>query len=181
MISACPLVIPVFPSVVGRVERSATRHLFRPAAAWRVTLRFTRPTIYPDAMPDYRRNRVPGATYFFTTNLRDRRSGLLVTQIEALREAVRGVRRQLPFRIDAWVVLPDHMHCLWTLPEGDSDFPERWRGSRLHSRERCRIRGDQRSSPAKASAVFGSAAIGSTRSVTTATTPPTWITSTSIQ
>jgi putative transposase len=128
MISACPLVIPVFPSVVGRVERSATRHLFRPAAAWRVTLRFTRPTIYPDAMPDYRRNRVPGATYFFTTNLRDRRSGLLVTQIEALREAVRGVRRQLPFRIDAWVVLPDHMHCLWTLPEGDSDFPERWRG-----------------------------------------------------
>jgi putative transposase len=52
-------------------------------------------------MPDYRRNRVPGATYFFTTNLRDRRSGLLVTQIEALRLAVRGVRRQLPFRIDA--------------------------------------------------------------------------------
>jgi len=78
-------------------------------------------------MPDYRRNRVPGATYFFTTNLWDRRSGLLVTQIEALREAVRGVRRQLPFRIDAWVVLPDHMHCLWTLPEGDSDFPARWR------------------------------------------------------
>jgi putative transposase len=78
-------------------------------------------------MPDYRRNRVPGATYFFTTNLRDRRSGLLVTHIEALREAVRGVRRQLPFRIDAWVVLPDHMHSLWTLPEGDSDFPERWR------------------------------------------------------
>src|ERR1700726_4876027 len=78
-------------------------------------------------MPDYRRNRVPGATYFFTTNLRDRRSGLLVTQIEALREAVRGVRRQLPFRIDAWVVLPDHMHCLWTLPERDSNFPDRWR------------------------------------------------------
>jgi putative transposase len=78
-------------------------------------------------MPDYRRNRIPGATYFFTVTLRDRRSGLLVARIDALREAARGVRRQLPFRIDAWVVLPDHMHCLWTLPEGDSDFPERWR------------------------------------------------------
>jgi putative transposase len=63
-------------------------------------------------MPDYRRNRIPGATYFFTVNLRDRRSGLLVAQIDALREAVREIRRQMPFRIDAWVVLPDHMRCL---------------------------------------------------------------------
>jgi putative transposase len=78
-------------------------------------------------MPDYRRNRIPGATYFFTVNLRDRRSDLLASQIDALREAVRGVRRKLPFHIDAWVVLPDHMHCLWTLPEDDSDFPDRWR------------------------------------------------------
>ena len=78
-------------------------------------------------MPNYRRNRIPGATYFFTVNLRDRRSGLLVAQIDALREAVRAVRRQSPFHIDAWVVLPDHMHCLWTLPLGDSDFPDRWR------------------------------------------------------
>jgi len=78
-------------------------------------------------MPDYRRNRIPGATYFFTVNLRDRQSGLLVTHIDALRGAVRDVRQLLPFRIDAWVVLPDHIHCLWTLPEEDSDFPERWR------------------------------------------------------
>lgn len=78
-------------------------------------------------MPNYRRNRIPDATYFFTVNLQDRRSDLLVTQIESLREAVRQVRRQSPFHIDAWVVLPDHMHCLWTLPEGDSDFPDRWR------------------------------------------------------
>jgi putative transposase len=77
-------------------------------------------------MPDYRRNRVPGAAYFFTVNLLDRRSDLLVTHIDALREAVRKVRRRSPFHIDAWVVLPDHMHCLWTLPEGDSDFPRRW-------------------------------------------------------
>jgi putative transposase len=75
-------------------------------------------------MPDYRRNRIPGATYFFTVNLFDRSSDLLVMHIASLREAV---RRQSPFGIDAWVVLPDHMHCLWTLPEGDSDFSGRWR------------------------------------------------------
>ena len=78
-------------------------------------------------MPDYRRNRVPGGTFFFTVNLLDRRSDLLVTQIQALRDAVRQVRLHAPFRIDAWVVLPDHMHCLWTLPAGDADFPGRWR------------------------------------------------------
>ncbi|MBV9151390.1 MAG: transposase, partial [Alphaproteobacteria bacterium] len=61
-------------------------------------------------MPDYRRNRIPGATYFFTVNLRDRRSDLLVKNIEALRDAVRDVRQVLPFHIDAWVVLPDHTH-----------------------------------------------------------------------
>jgi putative transposase len=77
-------------------------------------------------MPDYRRNRVPGGT-FFTVNLLDRCSELLVEQIDALRYAVRQVRRRAPFHIDAWVVLPDHMHCLWTLPEGDADFPGRWR------------------------------------------------------
>jgi REP-associated tyrosine transposase len=82
-------------------------------------------------MPDYRRNRVPGATYFFTVNLFDRHSDLLVTNIEALREAVRGVRTLRPFHIDAWVVLADHMHALWTLPEGDSDFPGRWRGIKI--------------------------------------------------
>ena len=65
-------------------------------------------------MPDYRRNRVPGGTFFFTVNLLDRRSDLLVAQIDILRDAVRRVRARAPFHIDAWVVLPDHMHCLWT-------------------------------------------------------------------
>jgi putative transposase len=78
-------------------------------------------------MPDYRRNRVPGGTYFFTVNLRDRRSDLLVAQIETLRAAVRWTRARRPFHIDAWVVLPEHMHCLWTLPPGDSDYSGRWR------------------------------------------------------
>jgi putative transposase len=79
------------------------------------------------SMPDYRRNRVAGATYFFTVNLLDRGSDLLVVRIDELREAARRAQRRRSFHIDAWVVLPDHMHCIWTLPEGDSDFPSRWR------------------------------------------------------
>ena len=82
-------------------------------------------------MPNYRRNRVAGGTYFFTVNLLDRNSSLLVAEIEKLRAAVRGVRARLPFHIDAWVVLPDHMHCLWTLPEGDADFSGRWRAIKI--------------------------------------------------
>jgi putative transposase len=78
-------------------------------------------------MPDYRRNRVPGGRFFFTVNLLDRRSDLLVTQIQALRAAVLLVRRHAPFHIDAWVVLSAHMHCLWTLPAGNAGFPGRRR------------------------------------------------------
>ena len=77
-------------------------------------------------MPNYRRNRVMGGTYFFTANLLDRQSDLLVRYIDSLREAVRNVREKHPFYIDAWVVLPEHTHCVWTLPPDDSDFPTRW-------------------------------------------------------
>lgn len=76
-------------------------------------------------MPDYRRHRVPGGTYFFTINLLERRSDLLVRHVAALREAVRRTRSERPFHIDAWVVLPDHMHCVITLPTGDDDFSNR--------------------------------------------------------
>jgi putative transposase len=77
-------------------------------------------------MSHYRRNRVEGGCYFFTVNLHDRRSDALVVEIEARRTAVRAARARHPFHIDAWVVLPDHMHCLWTLPPDDFDFPARW-------------------------------------------------------
>jgi putative transposase len=63
-------------------------------------------------MPGYRRNRVPGGTFFFTANLLDRRSDLLVTQIGALREAVRQIRARAPFHIDAGVVLPPFVALL---------------------------------------------------------------------
>ena len=78
-------------------------------------------------MVNYRRDRTPGATWFFTVAIADRQSDLLVREIERLRAAVRRVRTDWPFRIDAWVVLPDHMHALWTLPQGDNDFSTRWR------------------------------------------------------
>jgi putative transposase len=78
-------------------------------------------------MPNYRRVFVDGGCWFFTITLKDRRSRLLVEHITALREAVAKVRRQRPFDINAWVVLPDHMHAVWTLPSDDTDFPTRWR------------------------------------------------------
>src|SRR5437899_8213871 len=114
-------------------------------------------------MPNYRRNRIPGASYFFTVHLRDRRSGLLVAQIGALREAMCDVRRQSPFRIDAWVVLPDHMHCLWTLPGGDSDFPDRWRRIKAAFSKSLPDTEQVSRAPgsARASAASGSAATGS--------------------
>jgi putative transposase len=77
-------------------------------------------------MSHYRRNRVPGGTYFFTVNLFDRQSGLLVEHIDVLRDAIRKTRQSRPLHIDAWVVLPDHLHCIWTLPEHDADYSGRW-------------------------------------------------------
>ncbi|MBR9871473.1 MAG: transposase [Gammaproteobacteria bacterium] len=78
-------------------------------------------------MSNYRRFRVSGGTYFFTVNLKDRSKSLLVEHIDLLREATRKVRSRYPFQIDACVILPDHFHCVWTLPEGDSDFSLRVR------------------------------------------------------
>ncbi|GHU18407.1 transposase [Betaproteobacteria bacterium] len=78
-------------------------------------------------MPDYRRHRVLGGTYFFTVNLLCRNSRLLTTHIDVLREAVGVARQRLPFHIDAWGVLPDHMHCVWTLPVGDDNYSARWK------------------------------------------------------
>jgi putative transposase len=79
-------------------------------------------------MPDYRRSRIPGGCFFFTVNLLERHGNdLLTRRIDLLRDAVRRVRRARPFAIDAWVVLPDHLHCVWTLPPDDADFSTRWR------------------------------------------------------
>jgi putative transposase len=78
-------------------------------------------------MPNYRRLYVPGGTYFFTVNLRDRRSRLLVEHIDDLRAAYAYVAARHPFTTVAVCVLPEHLHCLWTLPADDRDFSTRWR------------------------------------------------------
>jgi putative transposase len=78
-------------------------------------------------MTNYRRHRIPGGTYFFTVALADRRSALLTDQIISLRAAFRDTRRRHPFTIKAIVILPDHLHTIWHLPDGDVDFPTRWR------------------------------------------------------
>ena len=78
-------------------------------------------------MTEYRRTWHPGATWFFTVNLAERRGNrLLVERIDVLRTAFRNVRARHPFHIEAIVVLPDHLHCVWTLGPGDTDFSTRW-------------------------------------------------------
>jgi putative transposase len=99
-------------------------------------------------MTDYRRLRVPDGTYFFTANLSDRRTNLLTCEIHVLREAVRKVNARHPFHIDAWVILPEHMHCIWTLPENDTDFSTRWKS--IKSTFSKRIPFGERLSPSRA-------------------------------
>ncbi len=74
----------------------------------------------------YRRADIPGGTYFFTVNLAERDRTVLVDHVGSLRLAMREVMARHPFGIDAIVILPDHLHALWTLPVGDCDFPMRW-------------------------------------------------------
>ncbi len=83
-------------------------------------------------MVRYRRNFVPGGTFFFTVTLADRRSSLLVDHVAALRAAFRVGRRERPFTIDAIAILPDHLHAILTLPQGDADFSARWRRIKGH-------------------------------------------------
>ncbi len=78
-------------------------------------------------MVRYRRNFIAGGSFFFTVNLAERRLRLLTENIDALRTAFRDTRVAHPFTIEAIVVLPDHLHAIWTLPENDHDFATRWR------------------------------------------------------
>jgi len=78
-------------------------------------------------MTDYLRYRIDGGIYFFTVNLAERNRTLLIERIDTLREAFRVVKEAHPFKIDAIVILPDHLHTIWTLPDGDHDFSQRWR------------------------------------------------------
>jgi putative transposase len=89
-------------------------------------------------MPNYRRANVKGGTYFFTVNTFQRLPILTEAPVRAaLREAIEKTRMAHPFDIDAWVLLPDHLHCIWTLPEGDADFSMRWSKIKRHVSQQC--------------------------------------------
>ncbi len=76
----------------------------------------------------YRRTFVPGGTYFFTVVTALRRKLFCDEEtVDLVRQAFRHVNAQRPFTVNAMVVLPDHLHCIWTLPPADEDYPTRWR------------------------------------------------------
>jgi len=78
-------------------------------------------------MPNYQRAFVPSGCWFFTHNLLDRRETLLVDHVDALRGAFEETQKKYPFQIAAVVILPDHLHAVWTLPPDDADFSTRSR------------------------------------------------------
>ena len=76
----------------------------------------------------YRRAFAPGGSFFFTLVTHERRPVFTSAEnVQTLRDAFKNVRAPRPFDIDAMVVMPDHLHCIWTLPPGDADFSTRWR------------------------------------------------------
>ena len=77
-------------------------------------------------MPNYLRLQGGGGTFFFTVALADRSNRLLVDHVDLVRAAFAETKLALPFAIDAIVILPDHLHCIWTLPDGNQDVPSRW-------------------------------------------------------
>jgi len=97
-------------------------------------------------MSNYRRVRIEGGCYFFTVVCWRRRPLFAdPARVELLRRAFRTVMRQRPFSIDAAIVLPNHLHCLWTLPEGDDDFSGRWREIKKYVT--CRLAGSGEQKP----------------------------------
>ena len=127
-------------------------------------------------MSTYRRAAVPGAADFFIVALADRRSQVLVEHADELRTAFVATGLERPVRVDAMVVLPDHLHAVWRLPEGDADHPLRWRKlrSRFTRAVEATLRGrgvgesphtrgrGARARSARASAGCGSGGTGST-------------------
>jgi putative transposase len=76
---------------------------------------------------NYRRIKIKGGCYFFTVFLEDRKANKLTDHIDDLKTAWRWAKNHKPFACPAWVVLPDHIHCIWKLPPDDSDYSVRWK------------------------------------------------------
>ena len=86
----------------------------------------------------YRRARTQGGTYFFTV-VTHKRNKILCrgNNVSLLRKAFKLVMEKHPFTIDAFVLLPDHVHCIWTIPDGDRDFSKRWRLIKSYFSRKC--------------------------------------------
>ena len=90
-------------------------------------------------MPSYTRLKNPGGCYFFTVVTYKRRKVLCLPEVRtALRQAINNVRQTMPFEIVAWVLLSDHLHCIWTLPEGDSNYAMRWAKIKSQVTRQCK-------------------------------------------
>ncbi|MEM9926885.1 MAG: transposase [Cyanobacteria bacterium P01_D01_bin.50] len=89
-------------------------------------------------MPEYRRFRITGGTYFFTLVTYNRHPWLCSEIARStLRKAIERVRLKYPFEIDAFVLLPEHLHCIWTLPDGDDNYSIRWKWIKTFVTKRC--------------------------------------------
>ena len=91
-------------------------------------------------MPNYRRQFVPGGTFFFTVNLAERGDWLLFDQLDDLKSAWASVAAERPFQTVEAVILPDHIHAIWTLPDGDSDYAKRWMMIKARFSRHCEAR-----------------------------------------
>lgn len=87
---------------------------------------------------NYRRAKINGATYFFTVVTHDRKPFLCRPEnVELLRKALRNTMVRHPIEVDAFVLLPDHLHTIWTLPDDDHDFSTRWRQIKSYFSRHC--------------------------------------------
>jgi putative transposase len=78
-------------------------------------------------MTEYRRFYIPKAMWFFTVNLAERKNNhLLIDKIDVLRDAFRYIKQQKPFQMNAVVIMPDHLDCIWTMPPDDGNFSTQW-------------------------------------------------------
>ena len=89
-------------------------------------------------LANYRRAKAAGGSYFFTVVTYRRQKFLCDDPVrDALRQAIQETRTTSPFVIDGWVLLPDHLHCIWTLPECDVEFGKRWAMIKRFVSKRC--------------------------------------------
>jgi len=87
----------------------------------------------------YRRSQAKGATFFFTVVTYKRKRILChEANVVLIKETFQQVIKQHTLRIRAFVLLPDHIHCIWTLPENDNDFSMRWRLIKSHFSRQCK-------------------------------------------